>query len=36
MRKMLFGPRGEGIIVNGYLSLERERRVVVLSVTWLD
>lgn len=34
MRKMLFGPDGEGIAV--YLVLEHERRVVVLSVTWLE
>lgn len=34
MRKILFGPKGEGIAV--YLVLEHERRVVVLSVTWLD
>ncbi|MBB6377775.1 hypothetical protein BKA01_005035 [Pseudonocardia eucalypti] len=34
MRKILFGPMGEGIAV--YLVLEHERRVVVLSVTWLD
>lgn len=34
MRKMLFGPDTEEIIV--HLILEHERRVVVLSVTWLD
>ena len=33
LRKMLFGQRAEGIAV--YLILERERRVVVVSVTWL-
>lgn len=34
MRKMLFGPNDEGIAV--YLILQHERRVVVLSVTWLE
>jgi hypothetical protein len=33
MRKMLFGPGGEGIAV--YLILEEQLRVVVVSVTWV-
>lgn len=33
MRKILFGKRDEGIVV--YLVLEQQRRVVVLSVTWV-
>lgn len=33
MRQMIFGRIGEGIAV--YLILERERRVVVLAVTWI-
>jgi hypothetical protein len=33
MRKMLFGRGGEGIAV--YLILEEQRRVVVVSVTWV-
>jgi hypothetical protein len=32
MRKVVFGPAGEGIVV--YLVLEDQRRVVVVSVTW--
>ncbi|MGH3721416.1 MAG: hypothetical protein ACRDRW_12420 [Pseudonocardiaceae bacterium] len=34
MRKILFGRGAKGIAV--YLVLEQERRVVVLSVTWVD
>jgi hypothetical protein len=33
MRKMLFGRGAEGIAV--YLVLEQQRRVVVVSVTWV-
>jgi hypothetical protein len=33
MRKLLFGRGAEGIVV--YLILEQQRRVVVLSVTWV-
>ncbi len=33
MRKMLFGSGAEGIA--GYLILEEQRRVVVVSVTWV-
>jgi hypothetical protein len=33
MRKIVFGPNGEGIAV--YLILDDQRRVVVLSVTWV-
>lgn len=33
MRKMLFGRGGEGLAV--YLILEEQRRVVVVSVTWI-
>jgi hypothetical protein len=32
MRKIVFGPSGEGIAV--YLVLEDQRRVLVVSVTW--
>ena len=32
MRKIVFGPSGEGIAV--YLILEDQRRVLVVSVTW--
>jgi hypothetical protein len=33
MRKMLFGRGAEGIAV--YLILEEQRRVIVVSVTWI-
>jgi len=33
MRTQPFGPAGEGLAV--YLVLQQERRVVVLSVTWI-
>jgi len=32
LRKIVFGPAGEGIAV--YLILEDQRRVIVVSVTW--
>ncbi|ALG13812.1 hypothetical protein [Kibdelosporangium phytohabitans] len=34
LRKALFGPAADGIAV--YLVLEDQRRVVVVSVTWVD
>ncbi|MDN5749937.1 MAG: hypothetical protein L0H64_15705 [Pseudonocardia sp.] len=34
MRKMLFGPGSEDIAV--YLILDEQRRVIVVSVTWVD
>ena len=33
MRKILFGPGSEGIAV--YVILEEQRRVIVVSVTWV-
>jgi hypothetical protein len=33
MRRMVFGQGGEGLAV--YVVLEQERRVVVVSVTWV-
>lgn len=34
MRKVIFGAHAEGIVV--YLILQQQRRVIVLSVTWVD
>lgn len=33
MRRMVFGPDGGGLVV--YVVLEQDRRVVVVSVTWV-